>query len=242
MTTIDNTNYEQWLLLYAEGELTAEQSEAVEQWLASHPEAAEELALYNEAPRLEKDESVHYTAAPSQHTLPLWPAVLRWSAAAAVVAALMIPVTRMTTDDVQRHETPVVATLQENVIPDIDEDNDVTHPQTMPAKQHIPSARTMAEEPVLLADEMPVEQKDTVVVEHMIEDVAVPAVEYCDNLIVYETLPDTIYTDALVVYDNSRPSWTENVKDWAMDTRVAQWVRRRIKAREYELLAINIEY
>ena len=52
MTTIDNNNYELWLLRYAEGELTVAECEAVEAWLASHPEAAEELALYSEALRL----------------------------------------------------------------------------------------------------------------------------------------------------------------------------------------------
>ena len=48
MTTIDNNNYELWLLRYAEGDLTATEREAVEAWLADHPEAAEELALYGE--------------------------------------------------------------------------------------------------------------------------------------------------------------------------------------------------
>ena len=90
MITIDNNNYELWLLRYAEGDLTADECKAVEQWLESHPEAAEELALYNEAPRLEKDESVRYTAAIPQQTMQLWPAVLRWSAAAAVVALVAI--------------------------------------------------------------------------------------------------------------------------------------------------------
>ena len=68
MTTIDNNNYELWLLRYAEGELTAAECKAVEAWLASHSEAAEELALYSEAPRLERDESVRYAGA----LLPPW--------------------------------------------------------------------------------------------------------------------------------------------------------------------------
>ena len=93
MTTIDNTNYELWLLRYAEGDLTAAEHSAVEAWLESHPEAAEELALYREAPRLECDEAVKYAAA-VQPQKPLWPALLRWSAAAAVIAALMVPALR----------------------------------------------------------------------------------------------------------------------------------------------------
>ena len=95
MTTIDNTNYELWLLRYAEGDLTAAECAAVEAWLESHPEAAEELALYHEAPRLECDEAVRYAAAVPQQPQPLWPALLRWSAAAAVIAALMVPALRM---------------------------------------------------------------------------------------------------------------------------------------------------
>ena len=47
MTTIDNNNYELWLLRYAEQELSPKERVEVEQWLAGHPDAAEELALYN---------------------------------------------------------------------------------------------------------------------------------------------------------------------------------------------------
>lgn len=95
MTTIDNNNYELWLLRYAEGDLNAGERSAVESWLSTHPDAAEELALYNEAPRLEKDERVRYAASPQRHSAPLWPAVLRVSAAAAVVLLLMLPAMRM---------------------------------------------------------------------------------------------------------------------------------------------------
>ena len=113
MTTIDNNNYELWLLRYAEGELTAAEREAVETWLASHPEAAEELALYSEAPRLERDESVRYAAAPQPHTQSLWPVLLRWSVAAAVVVVLMMPALRMGTMEpkgsIESVETPLVA-------------------------------------------------------------------------------------------------------------------------------------
>jgi len=95
MTTIDNNNYELWLLRYAEDELNAGERADVEAWLSTHPDAAELLALYNEAPRLEKDESVRYAAVPQRHSAPLWPAVLRFGAAAAVVLLLMLPAMRM---------------------------------------------------------------------------------------------------------------------------------------------------
>ncbi|MBO4587129.1 MAG: hypothetical protein J5677_04865 [Bacteroidales bacterium] len=108
MTTIDNNNYELWLLRYAEGELTAAEREAVETRLASHPEAAEELALYGEAPRLERDETVRYSRLSpfTSHLSPL----LRWSAAAAVVVALMVPALRMgTMDTLESPAAPLMA-------------------------------------------------------------------------------------------------------------------------------------
>lgn len=105
MTTIDNNNYELWLLRYAEGDLNAGERSAVESWLSSHPDAAELLTLYNEAPRLEKDESVRYGATPLHRPMPLWPAVLRFGAAAAVVLLLMLPAMRMGIMD--RMEAPL---------------------------------------------------------------------------------------------------------------------------------------
>lgn len=107
MTTIDNNNYELWLLRYAEGDLSAAECAAVEAWLESHPEAAEELALYREAPHLERDEAVKYAAAVPQPPQPLWPALLRWSAAAAVIAALMVPALR-TGGMLPRQEAPLL--------------------------------------------------------------------------------------------------------------------------------------
>ena len=92
MTTIDSNNYEVWLLRYAEGELDTAERKSVEAWLASHPDAADELTLYLEAPRLQRDDSVSF-AAPLRHSRPLWPVVLRWSAAAAVLAAVLLPLT-----------------------------------------------------------------------------------------------------------------------------------------------------
>lgn len=112
MIQIDNNNYEIWLLRYAENELTQEERQTVEQWLASHPEAAEELKLYNEAPRLQANPSVVYTNKEQleHRTMPLWPMVLRWSAAAAVLIALIVPALRMgRTDIIETPETPIIA-------------------------------------------------------------------------------------------------------------------------------------
>ena len=97
MTTIDNNNYELWLLRYAEGELNAEERAAVDTWMESHPEAAEELTLYCEAPKLEKDERVRYGGESQRKVAPLWPRMLRCGAAAAVVMVLMTPAMRMGT-------------------------------------------------------------------------------------------------------------------------------------------------
>lgn len=91
MEPINDSNYELWLLRYADDGLTADERKRVEQWLDAHPEAAEELALYREAPRLERDESVHYTAATQPNTRPLWGKSWRWTAAAAVTLLLLTP-------------------------------------------------------------------------------------------------------------------------------------------------------
>ena len=106
MTTIDNNNYELWLLRYAEGELSASERQAVEAWLVDHSEAADELTLYNDAPRLQRDPSVTYVAAMPQPSQSLWPALLRWSAAAAVLLILMVPALRM--GDMEVLEAPQV--------------------------------------------------------------------------------------------------------------------------------------
>ena len=91
METIDDSNYELWLMRYADGCLTADEREAVEQWLEGHPGADGELALYSEAPRLERDERVRYDAALQQHSRPLWAGGWRWAAAAAVALLLLTP-------------------------------------------------------------------------------------------------------------------------------------------------------
>lgn len=188
---INDDNYELWLLRYAEQELSEAERREVEQWLAVHPEAAEELALYGEAPRLEKDEGVKYAAAPLQRSVPLWPAVAQWAAAAAVVAALMVPAMRSAfvpeAASIQVAEAPITPSNPSLAIPTSPtsltsqassaSQNRKTSPASLPAS--LPEAPLLAEETPILQDtlsEIPVEET--------------PSVQYVDNLIVFEDEPE----------------------------------------------------
>ncbi len=205
---INDDNYELWLLRYAEQELTDAERREVEQWLAVHPEAAEELALYNEAPRLEKDERVKYAAVPLQRSVPLWPAVAQWAAAAAVVAALMVPAMRSAlvpeAAPIQVAEaliTPSKPSLASPTSPtsltsqaSSASQNRKTSPASLPAS--LPEAPLLAEETPILQDtlsEIPVEET--------------PSVLYVDDLIVYEDEPapanDYAVNDVTYVNDDS---------------------------------------
>jgi hypothetical protein len=242
METIDNNNYELWLLRYAEQELTDGEREVVEQWLADHPEAADELVLYADAPRLEKDESVRFAAAVSPRTEPLWPAMLRWSAAAAVVAALMVPaiggITEMESGEWRVESGEVAqADLNEELIIKNEE-----LPEEVRSEVPVVKAVARPQEELVIAEAI----EETPSAEPALDESekpevlpTVPEVIYTDNLIVYEQAPDTVYTNNLIVYDDSRRSWTEDVKAWAAETNFAQWVRRRFMAREAELVAMN---
>ncbi len=205
---INDDNYELWLLRYAEQELTDAERREVEQWLAVHPEAAEELALYGEAPRLEKDEGVKYAAVPLQRSVPLWPAVAQWAAAAAVVAALMVPAMRSAlvpeAAPIQVAEaliTPSKPSLASPTSPtsltsqaSSASQNRKTSPASLPAS--LPEAPLLAEETPILQDtlsEIPVEET--------------PSVLYVDDLIVYEDEPapanDYAVNDVTYVSDDS---------------------------------------
>ena len=194
MTTIDNNNYELWLLRYAEGELNAEERSAVDTWLQGYPDAAEELALYSEAPRLERDKSVRYVAVPRQHTLPLWPALLRYSAAAAIVLVLMLPALRMGTMD--RMETPVI--VAEN------HEEYTVHPvaETVDTKAPVmPRARVASV--VELASAQKTEENETpATAEEPMETAPIMT----DMLIAIEATPaqePPVESWSLIVYDNS---------------------------------------
>lgn len=194
MTTIDNNNYELWLLRYAEGELTAAEREAVETWLASHPEAAEELALYSEAPRLERDESVRYAAAPQPHTQSLWPVLLRWSVAAAVVVALMMPALRMGTMEpkgsIESVETPLVA--EARPLP----------AEAQPAPKNIKAIKK-ASAPSVASISSASSTRDTLAQEEPVFSVEIVEIS---TLIVFEDSPAKaapVETESLIVYDRS---------------------------------------
>jgi hypothetical protein len=210
METINNNNYELWLVRYADGDLTADERKAVEQWLEGHPEAAEELKLYNEAPQLERDESVQYEATvlqPTERVRPLWPSVLRWSAVAAVVVLLAIPAVRW----LSPQEQPVVmAQAEPEAEPVVAADSlaapvetPVVERRSMVVARPQPEAEPLLAEAVeevvpeepepevfvpevepLLAEEAPVEVKE--------ESTTEPAVEeqqliYVDNLFVVDS-------------------------------------------------------
>lgn len=244
MTTIDNNNYELWLLRYAEDELTAVERETVEAWLADHPEAAEELALYSEAPRLECDETVRYAAVPQQSTEPLWPALLRWSAAAAVVVALMVPALRMgTMGQLEPQEPLVVATAQSTPgtqkTPIIQNTPNIrkTQKKTIVTIDTIETIKTIEniapEEPLLIAlaqeeDTLPLPQEELP---------AAPTIISSDGLIVYTPAPDTVYTNTLIVYDDSRPRLRDIASEWVEDTPVAKFIRHNISPRKAVLIA-----
>lgn len=186
MTTIDNNNYELWLLRYAEGDLTAGERAAVETWLASHPDAVEELALYNEAPRLEKDESVRYGATPLHRPMPLWPAVLRFGAAAAVVLLLMLPAMRMGIMD--RMEAPLFVAENRPVAETPQQQQQLPviqpTPRPVPSIASIPSIETDTSTPVAPA---PIETDMLIAFE---DDPAEAAPIESWNLIVYDRSAD----------------------------------------------------
>ncbi len=237
MTTIDNNNYELWLLRYAEDELTAVERETVEAWLADHPEAAEELALYSEAPRLERDETVRYAAVPQQSTEPLWPALLRWSAAAAVVLALMVPALRMgTMGQLEPQEPLVIAAAQPP-----QETRNSRATRTPRAIRE--SRETRATSPAaLLEDTLPsIASVDSIPVIPAID--SIPAVDTTPSfvpstsIIVYTPAPDTVYTNTLIVYDDSRPRLRDIASEWVEDTPVAKFIRHNISPRKAVLIA-----
>ena len=193
MTTIDNNNYELWLLRYAEGDLNAAERAAVEAWLSSHPDAAEELALYNEAPRLEKDESVRYGATPLHRPMPLWPAVLRFGAAAAVVLLLMLPAMRMGIMD--KMEAPLFVAENRPVAEPPQQQQQQQLPVIQPAPKPVPAIATI---PSIASIETPVPTDTSTPV--------APAPIETDMLIAFEDDPAEaapIESWNLIVYDRS---------------------------------------
>lgn len=242
METINNNNYELWLVRYADGDLTADERKAVEQWLEGHPEAAEELKLYNEAPQLERDESVQYEATvlqPTERVRPLWPSVLRWSAVAAVVVLLAIPAVRWLTPQ----EQPVVmAQAEPEAVPVIAADSLATPVETpaverrsMVAARPQPEEEPLLAEAVeevapeepepevfvpevepLLAEEAPVEVKEASTTEPAVEE---QQLIYVDNLFV---------VDSGNVIEQRLLAVNENIKERLQSTYFGRRLARRM--------------
>ena len=255
MATIDNNNYELWLLRYAEGELTDSERNEVEAWLQSHPEAAEELALYNEAPRLERDENVRYTRlsplAPQDHLSPftfhlspftfhlspftfhLSP-LLRWSAAAAVLIALMLPALRMGTMDTLEPQQPLLATTTIPATPEIPEIQTTPNARTTPSipkNQITPTSIETIEAITTIATIDTIPTIDTIETNDL-----TPTFIPSTSLIVYTPAPDTLYTNTLIVYDDSRPKLRDLASEWVEDSPVGKFIRRNFTSPKSTLL------
>lgn len=207
METINDNNYELWLVRYADGDVTGAEREAVEAWLASHPDAAEELSLFCEAPRLQRDTEVHYTGPLAQRTRPLWAVPLRWAAAAAVVAAIMWPVLQ--------NEEPETQQIAEVTEPKCDDEAVAPVLEEVLAEAAPTRQRTPEPEPLVAvaeeATQYTEEPSDTVA----IETIEVPQVEqassviFVENLIVYEEGPEPsaeLVTINEVIYTNTGSS------------------------------------
>ena len=219
MMNINDTNYELWLLRYAEQELTDAERTEVEQWLATHPDAAEELTLYSEAPRLQRDEKVRYVAVPRQQIprqqiQPLWKAASRWAAAAAVIAALMIPGLHNTSNNTS---TPPLLTASNTPIPNQPDKTERIEKPEAPKRQEKPMKLEQLEQleqlerPQELLAELtkPDTQEEPEKLEELKEPEMpeTPTPQYVDDLIVYEEEPEPlaieVTADTEVVYTES---------------------------------------
>ena len=221
METINDKNYELWLVRYAEDELTADERQAVEAWLTAHPEAAKELSLYNEAPRLQCDESVRYAAALPPQTKPLWSTGWRWAAAAAVLLLLLSPVVlplfRSTEQPVQ-----VAQTTPPEVAPTVT-DNAVIAPQPRVAARRI-------------VDEVVAPQQQIDYAENYASPLPLPLPEPTEPEVLLATVPEEpqmVYVDNLFVEDTVT-DLEQRVLDVAESTREGlqgTWLGRRLARR-----------
>lgn len=125
---INAENYEHRFFLYAEGLLPEEERIEVEAYMAAHPELAEELALYAEAPRLEADKEGYDDKYGLKHkSFGGW----RY-AAAAVLAAVAIGLPLLLSRH-QEEPAPLAASLPQPTAVEM-------HPSQMPAAPYIQDA------------------------------------------------------------------------------------------------------
>ncbi len=184
---IDKNNCEQWLVRYCDGSLTTAEREAVEQWLETHPDAAAEMALYLDAPCLDKNESVHYAGPMPGTSRPLWPAIIRWSAVAAVLVVLILPFAFHKNDTVMPIEVAEV--------------------RYVPMAHDDLSKMQMKVEPIVEKEPYIYPQDDILNVQNNIyaekPQPIVPRVKYVDNLIAFEQyMPEQTYDTNLIVCDS----------------------------------------
>lgn len=177
---------------YSDGSLTAAEREAVEQWLEGHPEAAAELQMFADAPRLERDETVKYGGATLRRTaIPLWPA-LRWSAAAAVVAAIVLSValfSKQSPMPEQVASVEVPALVQQETVA---EQETLTEPTPSLTTRHIkPVATTQPVEQQPESNALPEAQEPVIEVENYHPTNTHPQVAvYVEDMIVYADEPE----------------------------------------------------
>lgn len=198
MERINDNNYELWMLRYAEGELTAAEREVVESWLESHPEAAEELALYNEAPRLERDESIRYKAP----VRPLWPLMVRWSAAAVVVVALMLPAFRMET----MSSLEVSSINSSAPAPLLSQNTTLQNHKTSKAPKAPKVFNDLKDSKDSNDLKDPIDLEDTKALKEELLAPEQPIIIEVNSLIAFESddvSGDTLYTTALIIYERS---------------------------------------
>lgn len=86
---------------------------------------------------------------------------------------------------------------------------------------------TFPEEPPILA-----QQEDTLPLLPPQEPQEIPAVIPSENLIVYLPAPDTIYSDKLLIYDDSRPRLRDLASEWIEDTPIAKFFRHNLATRK----------
>ncbi len=195
MIAIDSHNYELYLLRYAEGELDDTDRREVEQWLATHPKEAAELALYTEAPRLIDDTPLVYSRPIPKQTRHIWPVALRWTAVAAVVAAVVLPLVLREGDTTISQTSPMIAQAETPTVAPSDEEPmpDPATPSALPADRPVVisdavvSAQPSLQEPfnsaIPLFEDEPLLAKveDSVPADH-------PQLVYVDNLLFQDTL------------------------------------------------------
>ena len=180
MMNINDNNYELWLLRYAEDELSAAERKDVERWLSEHADAASELRMYCEAPRLERDEAELGVAAIRMHVRPLWP-LLNGAAAAAAVLLLMLSVMRSAVVDVPQLPQQVAA------CPPVE----IHEPQTTESTSSRVYAKTVFSTPVTIAELAVLDEMVEPAEEAYVDSAEVtPTYREVDDLIVFEDEPE----------------------------------------------------